>query len=40
VNVAVNASRRSRDEVAAEVVPPLLDTARLIEQDLAGGQPG
>jgi len=36
VNVAVNASRRSVDEVAAEVVPLLLDTARQIEADLAG----
>jgi IclR family pca regulon transcriptional regulator len=36
VNVAVNASRRSLDEVAAEVVPLLLDTARQIEADLAG----
>jgi len=36
VNVAVNASRRSLDEVAGEVVPLLLDTARQIEADLAG----
>jgi IclR family pca regulon transcriptional regulator len=36
VNVAVNASRRSVDEVAAEVVPLLSDTARQIEADLAG----
>ncbi len=36
VNVAVNASRRSLDEVAAEVVPLLLDTARQIEADLTG----
>ena len=36
VNIAVNASRRSLDEVAAEVVPLLLDTARQIEADLAG----
>jgi IclR family transcriptional regulator, pca regulon regulatory protein len=36
VNVAVNASRRSLDEVAAEVVPLLLATARQIEADLTG----
>jgi IclR family pca regulon transcriptional regulator len=36
INVAVNASRRTTEEVAAEVVPLLLDTARQIEQDLAG----
>ncbi|HEY3607115.1 MAG TPA: IclR family transcriptional regulator C-terminal domain-containing protein [Pseudonocardiaceae bacterium] len=36
VNVAVNASRRSVDEVTAEVVPLLLDTARQIEADLTG----
>jgi IclR family transcriptional regulator, pca regulon regulatory protein len=36
VNVAVNASRRSLADVAAEVVPPLLDTASQIEQDLSG----
>jgi IclR family pca regulon transcriptional regulator len=36
VNVAVNASRRTVDAVAAEVVPLLLTTATQIEQDLAG----
>jgi IclR family transcriptional regulator, pca regulon regulatory protein len=34
VNVAVNASRRSLDDVAADVVPLLLDTARQIEADV------
>ncbi|HEX3589449.1 MAG TPA: IclR family transcriptional regulator C-terminal domain-containing protein [Pseudonocardiaceae bacterium] len=38
LNVAVNASRRSADEVEGQVVPLLLDTARQIERDLAGAQ--
>jgi IclR family transcriptional regulator, pca regulon regulatory protein len=36
INVAVNASRRTAEDVAGEVVPLLLDTARQIEIDLAG----
>ena len=40
LNVAVNASRRSAGEVEHQVVPLLLDTARQIEQDLAGVQGG
>ncbi len=36
LNVAVNASRRAVDEVVAEVVPLLLDTARQISRDVAG----
>jgi IclR family pca regulon transcriptional regulator len=36
VNVAVNASRRSLAEVTGDVVPLLLETARLIESDLTG----
>lgn len=36
LNVAVNASRRTSDEVTNEVVPLLLATAKQIEQDLAG----
>jgi IclR family pca regulon transcriptional regulator len=35
INVAVNASRRSVDEVSGEIVPLLLETARQIEVDLA-----
>ncbi|HEX9338050.1 MAG TPA: IclR family transcriptional regulator C-terminal domain-containing protein [Pseudonocardiaceae bacterium] len=38
INVAVNASRRSSEEVVAEVVPLLLETARQIELDLTGAQ--
>lgn len=39
VNVAVNASRRTVEEVTKDVVPLLLDTARQIEQDLSGVHP-
>jgi IclR family pca regulon transcriptional regulator len=35
VNVATNASRHLREEVERDIVPELLATARLIEQDLA-----
>jgi IclR family pca regulon transcriptional regulator len=38
LNVAVNASRRTADEVTSEVIPLLLTTAHQIEQDLAGAQ--
>lgn len=36
LNVAVNASRKTADDVEHQVVPLLLDTARQIEQDLRG----
>lgn len=35
VNVAVNASRRTMAQIEEEVVPHLLDTAKLIEDDVA-----
>ncbi|GII25939.1 IclR family transcriptional regulator domain-containing protein [Planosporangium mesophilum] len=34
VNVSVHASRGPAEDVCRELLPPLLDTARLIEQDL------
>ena len=37
VNVATIASRHRREEVEREIVPPLLATARQIEQDLQSG---
>ncbi|MGH3414935.1 MAG: IclR family transcriptional regulator [Actinocrinis sp.] len=35
INVATNVSRHRPEELVGEIVPELLDTARLIEQDLA-----
>ena len=36
VNVSTPANRRSLDAMRRELLPPLLDTARLIEEDLRG----
>jgi IclR family pca regulon transcriptional regulator len=40
VNVSSHASRTSLDEIRAGLLPPLLDTARAIERDLAAGRRG
>lgn len=39
LNVSVHASRASMEQLVAELVPPLLDTARQVEQDLLRGAP-
>jgi IclR family pca regulon transcriptional regulator len=36
INLSTHVLRRSVDEVRAELVAPLLETARAIELDLAG----
>jgi IclR family pca regulon transcriptional regulator len=38
VNVSAHASRGSSDVIRKELLPPLLDAARRIEEDLRGGQ--
>jgi IclR family pca regulon transcriptional regulator len=36
INLSAHASRRSVEEIRRDLLPPLLDTARLIEEDLGG----
>jgi IclR family pca regulon transcriptional regulator len=38
VNVSAHASRGSSEVIRRELLPPLLDTAKRIEEDLRGGQ--
>ena len=38
VNVSTHAGRRSVDSITADLLPPLLDTARRIERDLASSK--
>lgn len=38
MNVSAHASRGSSDAIRKELLPPLLETARVIEEDLRGGQ--